>query len=31
MVLLRFGLLKWMKMEVGEVFNIRGNNFFSFV
>lgn len=31
MALLRFGLLKWMKMEVGEVhvFNVRGNNLSS--
>lgn len=29
MALLRFGLLIWMKMEVGEVFNVRGNNLSS--
>lgn len=29
MALLRFRLLKWMKMEVGEVFNVRGNNLSS--
>lgn len=29
MALLRFGLLKWMKMEVGEVCNVRGNNLSS--